>query len=173
MWKSEFKQNYCAEDFFGLKIRWLRPGLNPQTWVLKARTPPLDHRNRQNPLYSTWNLSMYYAVSRSSSLWCLFSLLFLVNTNISKGYQLKSMEVTLQSPHTPSLLPSNEVSSTSWPDNIWDTSDQSSFSGGYKSWVDWQLWLCSYVTFLSRNMQQLGAVPYNRPRHWHTILCSL
>ena len=29
-----------------LKIRRLRPGLNPRTWVLKASTPPLDHRNR-------------------------------------------------------------------------------------------------------------------------------
>jgi len=31
---------------FALKIRWLRPGLNPQTWVLKASTLPLDHRSR-------------------------------------------------------------------------------------------------------------------------------
>jgi len=34
-----------AEDFFALKIRWLWPGLNPQTWVLKASTLPLDHRS--------------------------------------------------------------------------------------------------------------------------------
>jgi hypothetical protein len=26
-----------AEDFSPLKIRWLQPGLNPRTWVLKAR----------------------------------------------------------------------------------------------------------------------------------------
>jgi len=32
--------------FSPLKIRWLRPGLNPQTWVLKASTLPLDHRSR-------------------------------------------------------------------------------------------------------------------------------
>ena len=32
--------------FFALKIRRLRPGLNPQTWVLKASTLPLDHRSR-------------------------------------------------------------------------------------------------------------------------------
>ena len=32
--------------FFTLKIRRLRPGTNPQTWVLKASTLPLDHRNR-------------------------------------------------------------------------------------------------------------------------------
>jgi hypothetical protein len=29
-----------------LKIRWLRLGLNPQTWVTKANTLPLDHRSR-------------------------------------------------------------------------------------------------------------------------------
>jgi len=34
-----------TEDFFWpLKIRRLRPGLNPRTWVLKASTLPLDHR---------------------------------------------------------------------------------------------------------------------------------
>ena len=32
--------------FFALKIRRLRPDLNPRTWVLKARTLPLDHRSR-------------------------------------------------------------------------------------------------------------------------------
>jgi hypothetical protein len=36
-----------AEDFFSpLKIRRLRPGLNPRTWVPKASTLPLDHRSR-------------------------------------------------------------------------------------------------------------------------------
>ena len=33
--------------FSPLKIRRLRPGLNPRTWVLKASTLPLDHRSRQ------------------------------------------------------------------------------------------------------------------------------
>ena len=32
--------------FFALKIRRLRPGLNPRTWVLKASTLTLDHRRR-------------------------------------------------------------------------------------------------------------------------------
>ena len=32
--------------FFDLKIRRLRPGLNPRTWVLKASKLPLDHRSR-------------------------------------------------------------------------------------------------------------------------------
>jgi len=32
---------------FALKIRRLRPGLNPQTWVLKASTLPLDHQSIQ------------------------------------------------------------------------------------------------------------------------------
>ena len=35
-----------AEDFFALKIRRLRPGLNPWTWVPKASTLPVDHRSR-------------------------------------------------------------------------------------------------------------------------------
>jgi len=32
--------------FFALKIRRLRRGANPQTWVPKANTLPLDHRSR-------------------------------------------------------------------------------------------------------------------------------
>ena len=37
----------CWGFFFPpLKIRRLRPGLNPRTWVLKASTLPLDHRSR-------------------------------------------------------------------------------------------------------------------------------
>ena len=35
-----------AEDFFALKIRRLRQGANPRTWVPKASTLPLDHLNR-------------------------------------------------------------------------------------------------------------------------------
>ena len=31
--------------FFTLKVQRLQPGLNPRTWVLKARTLPLDHRS--------------------------------------------------------------------------------------------------------------------------------
>ena len=32
--------------FFALKIRRLRPGVNPLTWVPNASTLPLDHRSR-------------------------------------------------------------------------------------------------------------------------------
>jgi hypothetical protein len=32
--------------FFARKIRGLRPGLNPRTWVPKTSTLPLDHRSR-------------------------------------------------------------------------------------------------------------------------------
>jgi hypothetical protein len=36
----------CAENFFRpKKIRRLRPGANPRTWVPKASTLPLDHRS--------------------------------------------------------------------------------------------------------------------------------
>ena len=31
--------------YFALKIRRLRPGANPRTWLPKASTLPLDHRN--------------------------------------------------------------------------------------------------------------------------------
>jgi hypothetical protein len=35
-----------AKDFFALKVRRLRPCANPQTWVPKTSTLPLDHRSR-------------------------------------------------------------------------------------------------------------------------------
>jgi len=38
--------------FSPLKIRRLRPALNPRTWVPKASTLPLDHRSRSN--YTIW-----------------------------------------------------------------------------------------------------------------------
>ena len=38
--------------FFVLKIRRLRPGFNPRTWVLKASTLPLDHRSRCFTFYT-------------------------------------------------------------------------------------------------------------------------
>jgi len=37
-------------NFFSLKIRRLRPGANPRTWVPKASTLPLDHRSRFVPV---------------------------------------------------------------------------------------------------------------------------
>ena len=42
-----------AQDFFALKIRGLRPCMNPRTWVPKASTLPLDHRRRLLP-YVVW-----------------------------------------------------------------------------------------------------------------------
>jgi hypothetical protein len=55
-----------AEDFFALK----NPGLNPQTWVLKASTQPLDHRSRSTykPSLCTLhprvcNITMIYLLS--------------------------------------------------------------------------------------------------------------
>ena len=39
--------------FSPLKIRRLRPGLNPRTWVLKASTLPLDHRSRSHNISVT------------------------------------------------------------------------------------------------------------------------
>ena len=42
--------------FLPLKIRLLRPGLNPRTWVLKASTLPLDHRSRYPPVIAALNI---------------------------------------------------------------------------------------------------------------------
>jgi hypothetical protein len=48
--------------FSSWKIGRLRPGLNPWTWVPKARTLPLDHRSRLElsfyvPLVSAWRVT--------------------------------------------------------------------------------------------------------------------
>ena len=40
------KEGVLRVFFFALKIRRLRPGVNPRTWVPKASTLPLDHRSR-------------------------------------------------------------------------------------------------------------------------------
>jgi hypothetical protein len=40
------RRKACWGFFFALKIRRLRPGANPRTWVPKAGTLPLDHRRR-------------------------------------------------------------------------------------------------------------------------------
>jgi hypothetical protein len=40
------RRKACWGFFSPLKIRRLRPGLNPQTWVPKASTLPLDHGSR-------------------------------------------------------------------------------------------------------------------------------
>ena len=53
-----------AEDFFVRKIRRLQPGLNPQTWVPKARTLPPDHRSRLH--HNIWHI-----VHRNGTL-CLY-----------------------------------------------------------------------------------------------------
>jgi hypothetical protein len=42
-----------AKNFFALKIRRLRPDANPQTWVPKASTLPLDHRSRSFAVFIT------------------------------------------------------------------------------------------------------------------------
>ena len=41
------RRKACWGFFSPLKIRRLRPGLNPRTWVLKDNTLPLDHRSRR------------------------------------------------------------------------------------------------------------------------------
>ena len=45
--------------FSPLKIRRLRPGLNPRTWVPKASTLPLDHRSRYVDNYVVRNYILF------------------------------------------------------------------------------------------------------------------
>ena len=65
--------------YLPLKIRRLRPGLNPRTWVPKASTLPLDHRNRflqfwtENCLYIKRKAGLQmYKHRMGSSFVCLF-----------------------------------------------------------------------------------------------------
>ena len=51
--------------FSPLKIRRLRPGLNPRTWVPKASTLPLDHR------------SLYFVFFSSFLMWFFSCVMFL------------------------------------------------------------------------------------------------
>ena len=45
------RRKACWGYFFALRIRRLRPCLNPWTWVLKSSTLPLDHRNNCSVRY--------------------------------------------------------------------------------------------------------------------------
>ena len=50
--------------FFALKIRRLRPGVKPRTWVPKASTLPLDHRSRV-----PWGLVSDFEINFTVRLW--------------------------------------------------------------------------------------------------------
>ena len=50
---TSFPKKGVLRIFSPWKIRRLRPGLNPRTWVPKASTLPLDHRSRLVPRYIT------------------------------------------------------------------------------------------------------------------------
>ena len=56
--------------FSPLKIRRLRPGLNPRTWVLKASTLPLDHIycKKNRILINTYELTRHLPSNYVSSV---------------------------------------------------------------------------------------------------------
>jgi len=54
--------------FLPLKIRRLRPDLNPRTWVLKDSTLPLDHLSRSSIVYKTIIASHCYSARSSTDL---------------------------------------------------------------------------------------------------------
>ena len=54
-WRLYFpSEGRRAKDFFALKIRRLRPGANPRTWVPKASKLPLDHWSRLCIVIQLW-----------------------------------------------------------------------------------------------------------------------
>ena len=70
-----------AEDFFALKIRRLRPGVNPQTWVPKASMLPLDHCR----CLTFKNHASYIQDGHTTTLQMLHSI-YIFLTNISTEY---------------------------------------------------------------------------------------
>ena len=72
-----------CDIFSPLKIRRLRPGLNPRTWVLQASTLPLDHQSRYGErslqLQSLTTFAITYTTSVHTKcpwLFIIFHLLF-------------------------------------------------------------------------------------------------
>ena len=65
-----FRRKVCLGLFSPWKIRQLRSGLNPRTWVPKASTLPLDHRSRFIRLYQNHN--SWIAVTHKCTSSCLF-----------------------------------------------------------------------------------------------------
>ena len=55
--------------FFRLKIRRLRPGLNPQTWVLIASTLSLNHRSRIQFMHWIKNMLQSLALYCQILIW--------------------------------------------------------------------------------------------------------
>jgi len=55
------KEGVLSFFFFAVKIRRLRPGVNPRTWVPKASTLPLDHGSRLiNVIFFTQPAAQYH-----------------------------------------------------------------------------------------------------------------
>ena len=61
--------------FSPLKIRRLRSGLNPRTWVPKASTLPLDHRSRSD----TYSPHLISILILSSHLLLVFQLVYFLH----------------------------------------------------------------------------------------------
>jgi hypothetical protein len=55
--------------FSPLKIRRLRPGLNPRTWVPKASTPPLDHRRLYTYMILRWKVLQGICLIAQQCVW--------------------------------------------------------------------------------------------------------
>ena len=64
------QRKVCWGFFCPEKSWWLRPGLNPQTWVLKGSTLPLDHRSRSLWFDLVWFDLQVFRVKRAVCVHC-------------------------------------------------------------------------------------------------------
>ena len=76
----------CAEDFYlSLKIRRLRPGLNPRTWVPKASTLSLDHRCRSLAI-SGFTFELNSKKNKFKCCWRGMWMEYLLPLSLNSGY---------------------------------------------------------------------------------------
>ena len=66
-----FRRKACWGFFHPEKSWRFRPGLNPQTWVLKGSTLPLDHRSHLTVAY-LFHYNIIIVPHNSHAHWCIF-----------------------------------------------------------------------------------------------------
>ena len=110
------RRKACWGFFFALKIQRLWPGLNPQTWVLKASTLPLDHRSClfYNYLFKTdpfsHNTPIYTLVSSIQVFLPNLICNSLTPMHATCPHLIFVDMITLTQPRLGSLLPSKKLS---------------------------------------------------------------
>ena len=101
------KEGVLRIFFFALKIRRLRPGLNPRTWVLKASTLPLDHRSPSTGRHTAYFIStvkLFTFSACNATRYCSNNCTFRRRSSLSKYYYtIQSYEQCLFFRNSPQL----------------------------------------------------------------------